>query len=257
MLRFVLLGSGSSGNATLVYSGNNKILIDAGFSLRQLQQRVEATGQSLDGLDAVFVTHEHTDHVQGLGVLARRVGVPIYLTQGTFESLPEKVGALPDVRFFESGDTLEVGDLRVSSFGTAHDASDPVSYTVACGAAKVGFATDLGHYSHLTRARLAGSHALVLESNYCPEMLRTGPYPPEVQQRIRGRNGHLSNQDMTALLGELLHQGLRTVVLFHISENNNSPERVHTMATGAVRGHGARVYLATQDAPTEVFEVQP
>ena len=257
MLSFSLLGSGSSGNASLVWNGASRILIDAGFSFKQLEERATKIGQELGGLDAVFVTHEHIDHVNGLGVLARRTGAPIYLTPETHAALPPKVGRLENVRFFEPGDRIPVGELVVTSFSISHDAADPVSYTVECGGAKLGFATDLGHPSQLVRSRLAGCQALVLEANYCPERLRNGKYPPQVQQRIRSRIGHLSNQDMASLLSELLHDDLQTVVLFHISANNNAPEVVRSMADGVVRDRPVAVHIALQDRPTPLFEVHP
>ncbi len=257
MLYFSLLGSGSSGNSSLIFTKDSQILIDAGFSLKQLAARLELVGQNVDKVKAVFITHEHSDHILGLGVLARRAGIPVYITQETFEALPDRVGKLPEVHFFEAGDTIQVGNLRVTSFSVSHDAADPVGFTVESGGAKLGFASDLGHPSQLVRARLNGCHALALEANYCPVMLRNGSYPPEVQQRIRGRTGHLSNQDMSSLLSALLHEGLRTIVLYHISENNNTPEQVRMMAAGVVRGHHAQVYLAEQDRPTPIFEVRP
>jgi phosphoribosyl 1,2-cyclic phosphodiesterase len=257
LLRFSLLGSGSSGNAALIVSGRAKILIDDGFSFKQLLARTAEIGESLDGLDAVFVTHEHQDHVAGIGVLARRMDVPIFMTPQTYAGLPPSLGTVRRIEVFEGGDAINVGDLEVRSFSVSHDAADPVSYSVHHGAAKLGFATDFGHSSHLVRTRLAGSHALVLESNYCPDMLRRGGYPPQVQQRIRSRSGHLSNQDMSSLLSELLHEALRTVVLVHISENNNTPELVHAMASQVVKHRAIEVFVAAQDRPTRLFEVVP
>lgn len=257
VLRFCLLGSGSSGNAALVYSETTRILIDCGFSFVQINTRLRAVDESVDGLRAVFVTHEHIDHVAGLGVLCRKTGVPAHLTTGTYESLPKTVGVIPRVELFEAGDEIRIGDLEITSYSVSHDAADPVSYIIRNGGAKLGFATDLGHCSHLVRARLAGCHALVLESNYCPEMLRTGGYPPQVQQRIRSRIGHLSNHDMSALLSELLHDSLQTVVLVHISANNNSPDLAHAMATEVVRDRAVELVVAAQDVPTRLFEVLP
>lgn len=255
MLKFSLLGSGSSGNAAFVASPTTKILIDSGLSFRRLNERVEALGESLQGLAGVLITHEHGDHILGLGTLARKLGVPVYVTRETFASFPGRIGALPEVVFFEAGDTFEVGDMHVSSFSVNHDAVDPVCFTVHAAGAKVGFATDLGYCTNLVRARLAGCNALVLESNYCPEMLRHGDYPPAVQERIRGKTGHLSNQSMASLLKDVLHDALQTVVLIHISENNNTPERVEFMARGVIGDHPASVFLATQDGPTQFFEV--
>lgn len=257
MLKFSLLGSGSSGNAALIVGERTRVLIDSGLSYKQLCLRAEAVGQSLDGLDAVFITHEHSDHVNGLGVLARKTGVPVFITTPTHRALPPNVGEIPRIEYFEAGDTISVGEFEVCSFSVSHDACDPVCYSIRGRGAKLGFATDLGHCCHLVRARLEGSHALVLESNYCPDRLRLGHYPASVQQRIRSRQGHLSNHDAGALLKSLLHAALRTIVLVHISENNNTPELVKRNALGAVGNHPANIFLATQDAPTPLFEVAP
>lgn len=255
MLQFSLLGSGSSGNAILLRSRGAKILIDNGLSFKQLSQRLETVGQGLDDLQAVLVTHEHGDHVGGLGVLTRKMDVPVYMTPGTHRNLPPNLGLRGDVRFFEAGDELHIGDMAVQSFSVSHDAADPVGFTVRAEGAQFGLATDLGHASHLVRNRLAGSHALVIESNYCPEMLRNGHYPPQIQQRIRGRQGHLSNEDMCSLLHSLLHDGLQHVILVHISEKNNTPDLVERRVRGVLKEHGAAMFLATQDAPTPLFEV--
>lgn len=257
MFRFALLGSGSSGNATLITSATTKILIDDGFSLKKIQTRLATLGETLEGLNGIFITHEHTDHVSGIGVVGRKMGVPVFMTQGTKENLPPGVGEVPRIECFEAGDEISVGDLSVHSFSVSHDAADPVSYTISTAGAKLGFATDFGHPSQLVRARLSGSHALVLEANYCPDMLRHGPYPPQIQQRIRGRTGHMSNQDMTRLLDDLLHDHLRTVVLVHLSENNNRPDLAHKMAAQVLHGHAAELYIAAQDSPTPFFEVRP
>jgi len=255
VFRFALLGSGSSGNATLITSATTKILIDDGFSLRQIQNRLSTLGETLDGLNGIFITHEHSDHVSGIGVLGRKKAVPVFMTQGTKENLPPVVGNVPRIECFEAGESITVGDLTVQSFSVSHDAADPVSFTISSAHAKLGFATDFGHPSQLVRARLTGSHALILEANYCPDLLRKGPYPPQIQQRIRGRNGHMSNQDMTRLLDDLLHDQLRTVVLVHLSENNNRPDLVQKMAAQVLHGHPAQLYIAEQDKPTPFFEV--
>jgi len=255
VFRFTLLGSGSSGNAALFVSPGAKILIDNGLSFKELQRRTALVGGSLDGLDAVFITHEHVDHVGGAGILARKTGVPVYLTPATHAALPQGVGHIPETRFFESGDTLTIGDMAITSFAIPHDAADPVSFTVTCEGAKMGLATDLGKVNHLVRARLADSHALVLESNYCPEKMAQSDYPAQVLQRIRSPHGHLSNRDMASLLSSLLHDALRTVVLVHISENNNSPEAARRLAESALRDHSATLHVAEQHGPTPFFEV--
>jgi len=255
LLRFSILGSGSSGNAILVVSPKGKILIDNGLSFKQLLLRAAAVGEDLEGLKGDFITHEHVDHVLGIGTLTRRLGAPLFVTERTFERFPPGVGAIPDVRFFEPGDTLSVDGLELTSFSICHDAADPVSFVISSGRAKLGMAADLGRVSQLVKTRLQGSHALILESNYCPEMLRKGSYPPALQQRIRGSYGHLSNADMNSLLADLLHDGLKLVVLAHISAENNSHDHAREMAARVLQGHSAELYLARQDEPTPVFEI--
>ena len=257
MLQFSLLGSGSSGNAILIRSADAMILIDNGLSFKQLSLRANQVGIALDSLDAIVVTHEHGDHVLGIGVLTRKIKVPVYMTKGTFANLPTSLGHLGDIEFFEAGDTLHIKDLEVISFSVTHDAADPVGFVVRSGGAQFGLATDLGHVSELVKRRLAGSHALVIESNYCPEMLRKGDYPPKIQQRIRGRHGHLSNEEMCSLLHSLLHDTLQHVILVHISENNNTPALVEQRVRGVLKTHPAAMFLATQDTPTPLFRVNP
>lgn len=231
--------------------------MDAGLSYKRIEERAHRVGESLEGLSAVFITHEHGDHVQAAGTISRKFGVPVFMTQGTFDHLPQKIGPLKAVELFEAGESLDIGDMRINSFSVSHDAADPVSYTITCAGAKIGFATDLGHCCNLVRTRLAGSNALVLESNYCPDRLMRSEYPPKIQQRIRSRQGHLSNQDAASLLNSLLHKALRTVVLVHLSENNNCPDLVKSMATGALNGHPTDLFISLRDEPTPLFEVGP
>jgi phosphoribosyl 1,2-cyclic phosphodiesterase len=217
--------------------------------------RAAEVGLTLDDLDAVFVTHEHGDHVQGLGTLTRKHKVPAYMTAGTFENLPKNVGELPKVELIEAGDSVEIRGLKVSSFSVTHDAADPVSYVAEFAGRKLGIAGDLGKPSTLVRNRLAGAHALVLESNYCPQMLRKSSYPPRVLQRISGRHGHMSNADMCSLLSNLMHDALQQVVLVHISQENNTPELARSMAARVLHGHEADLHIASQDHATPLFEI--
>ena len=238
-----------------VRSPSGKILIDNGFSLKQLQARLAAIGETVDRLAAVVVTHEHRDHVNGIGVLARKTGVPVYLTRDTDSNMPD-LGAIPNKVYFESGDVLRILDFQLASFRVAHDAVDPVSFTVWREGCQLGLATDLGHATNLVRERLRGSHALILESNYCPDMLRRSSYPPAIVQRIRGRHGHLSNQDMNSLLKSLLHTDLQWVVAVHVSRENNSTEKVEDMAKRVLKRHSARLHVAAQDAPTPLMRIE-
>lgn len=255
MISFALLGSGSSGNAIVAATEQCCVLIDNGLSYKELARRAADAGFDLSRLDAVLVTHEHGDHVNGIGTLCRKHDLPVYLTGSTFHSLPERLGKLPQPRLFRAGAGWSIGDLEIESFSVNHDAVDPVGYALSSRGAKVGFAFDLGAPTHLVRQRLSGSHALVVETNYCPEMLRLGGYPEQVKQRISGKFGHLSNEVAAGLVRDLLHPALSTIVLVHISENNNTPERAHAAMREALGGHSAALHLATQDAPTPMFRV--
>lgn len=234
-----------------------KVLIDCGFSFKQLQHRADRVGERLDDLDAVFVTHEHGDHVKGLGVLARKLKIPAFMTTGTFARLPGSIAEVPNVEYFAAGDSVHLDGLTVNTFSVSHDAGDPVGFCLGYDGVKLGIAADLGHAPNLVRLRLLDSHALVLESNYCPDLLRRGPYPPQVQQRIRGRFGHLSNADMSVLLSSLAHDSLRLVVLSHISAENNDPALVVETARRAMHPRRVELVVAEQHQPTRLFEVLP
>ncbi len=255
MLRFVILGSSSSGNAILVYTDTARILVDNGFSFKRLAASLAQLDVAPESLDGVLITHEHADHVRGLGPLARKTGLPIYMTTGCAAALPSYVGVIPNLVCFESGDTLSFNGLDAVSFNVSHDAADPVNYVFRAHGVSLGLATDFGHCSHLTRARLAGANALVVESNYCPDLLRQGPYPPQVQQRIRSRIGHLSNADVQELLRLLYHEALRLVVLCHISRDNNTPELACALARAALGNAPVQVVAAPADSLSPIYEV--
>lgn len=255
MIRFSLLGSGSSGNALLIKSETTKLLVDCGLSLRQLRLRAAEVGETIDDLAGVLVTHEHSDHVAGLGVLTRKLGTPVYMTLGTYHNLPKSVGLLKGVEWFEAGESIRIGDIEAESFSVVHDAADPVSYLLRSNGTKLGIAADMGHATALVRQRLAGAHGLILESNYCPTMLRNGSYPVQVQQRINSGSGHLSNPEMSKLLAHVAHDRLQQVVLIHISDENNTHDLAKSMAVQALGVRRVPVNVAPKDRPTELFEV--
>lgn len=255
MLRFVILGSSSSGNAILVYTDTTRVLVDNGFSFKRLAAALAQVGVTAESLDAILVTHEHSDHVRGLGPLARRTHVPVFMTEACAAALPSYIGAIPNLVHFESGDALQFNGLEAVSFNVAHDAADPVNYVFRAHGATLGLATDFGHCSHLTRTRLTGANALVVEANYCPDLLRQGPYPPQVQQRIRSRIGHLSNADVQQLLRDLYHDALRLVVLCHISRDNNTPELACALAREALGLAQVQIVAAPADVVSPVYEV--
>jgi phosphoribosyl 1,2-cyclic phosphodiesterase len=224
-LRLVVLGSGSQGNAVVIEAGGRRLLVDAGFSAREIKRRLASVGLALDDLDAVVLTHEHFDHVSGVERLCRKRPVPIYATAGTVGGLTLRPEVARLVRCCRSGVPFEAAGFVVELFAIPHDAREPVGVVVEDpgGGGRVGLVADLGCRSRLAWARLAGVHALVLETNHDLEMLRNGPYPWSLKQRVAGRHGHLSNEDAAQGLPELVHDDLAHVVLYHLSQVNNLP----------------------------------
>ncbi|MBI1355207.1 MAG: MBL fold metallo-hydrolase [Acidobacteria bacterium] len=255
-MRFSILGSGSSGNAAFLASSNARVLVDAGFSFRQLNKRMAAIGESIENLDAVLISHEHSDHVAGLEVLARKVGAPIYMTEMTADAMAWGVKP-PHVETFAAGSRLSIGDLEIDTFTIPHDAVDPVGFCVRQNGFKVGLVTDLGYVTASIKHRIQGCDLLMLESNHDLEMLKVGPYPWSVKQRVMSRVGHLSNQAVGDFLASDFDRSTRTVVLAHLSGNNNHPEIARMFAEQALGRAGAadtRLLVAAQDQPSEVFE---
>jgi phosphoribosyl 1,2-cyclic phosphodiesterase len=218
-----LLASGSKGNALLVCHGRSRLLIDAGFSARELCRRLNLVGVAPDSLDAVLVTHEHIDHVRGLALLSRRWNLPVYLHHAAAAVLTDQ--QRPETLIeFDTGTELVIGELGVRAFPVAHDAVVPVGFTVTGSCGKLGIATDLGIATRLVCEELRGCRCLILEANHDEAMLRDGPYPWPLKQRIKGTHGHLSNRASAELLGQLCWDGLEAVFLAHLSETNNHPE---------------------------------
>ena len=222
-MRICLLASGSKGNSLLVESGQTRLLIDAGLSARELRKRLESVGVDAASLNALLITHEHTDHVRGLGPLVRQLNLPVYLQTDLARKLPD-VGKLACVHEFADGEDFMVNDLIISPFAITHDALAPVGFTLSGEQGKVGVATDLGIATRLVAERLQGCRALIIETNHDEELLRDGPYPWKLKQRVRSNHGHLSNSAGSSLLKTLLWNGLETVFLGHLSEINNRPK---------------------------------
>lgn len=254
IVRVCVLASGSSGNATFVASGRTRILVDNGLSLRELTRRLAAIGEDPSGLDAVLVSHEHSDHVSGLPVLARKHPIPVYLTHHT-APLVDWGEASPPVETFQAGSRFSIGDVDVHSFTIPHDAADPVAFTFRAEGIHIGLVTDLGYLPESVKYQVQGMDLLILESNHDLEMLKVGPYPWAVKQRVMGRNGHLSNDVVSDFIREELDPSVATLVLGHISENNNHPELVRLAASQAIEARGLRTHLvvAAPRIPTEVF----
>jgi phosphoribosyl 1,2-cyclic phosphodiesterase len=310
MVRFTVLASGSKGNCTVVSGGRTRILVDAGLSCRELFKRMKAAGEDPATLDAIIVTHEHQDHVNGLGVTARKLGIPVYFTEGTHrawmrwltprrqmtyaqwleqcrqqaaarqaesepsegdpdeaETIPEAAApaesvppapekdptCLPAVKYFEAGRPVQIGDILVSPFTIPHDAVDPVGFVFTAEGVRMAVATDLGYVTPNVKAQLKQLDLLLLESNHDLEMLRDGPYPWSVKQRVLSRVGHLSNEAAGQFL-ESEYDGQATyIILGHLSESNNLPELARVTAERALNGRASllanRLLLAAQHEP--------
>lgn len=248
-----VLASGSRGNAVYVSDGDCAILIDAGLSGREIERRLRSRGLSPESLRAIVVSHEHSDHVQGVGVLSRRWRLPVYISPRT--AAGTSIGRLHDHRHFTCGTGFQIGSLRIHPFSLSHDATDPSGFTIAGNRWKVGIATDLGCATAMVRHHLAGCGTLVLEANHDPEMLLRGPYPWPLKQRIGARTGHLSNTDCGALLAVLRHAGLRQVVLAHLSETNNTPEKAFQAVAPFLENSRVRLSVAVQERCGELLKI--
>jgi phosphoribosyl 1,2-cyclic phosphodiesterase len=315
MVRFTVLASGSKGNATVVSGGRTRILVDCGLSCRELFRRMRLMGEEPETLDAILITHEHSDHVGGVAVTARKLGIPVYFTEGTHrawmrwisprrqltyaqwleqirkqaaerqaeaevaaeegepdetdlveaaEATPEAAEPvepakakdptwLPAVEYFQAGEPFEIGDIAISSFTIPHDAADPVGFVFQAEGVRIGFATDLGYIPPNVKAQLKGLDLLLLESNHDLEMLRDGPYPWAVKQRVLSRVGHLSNEATAEFLEKVYDGQAAYVILAHLSESNNLPDLARVTAERALIGRASlmanRLLLAEQNEP--------
>ena len=254
IVKFCVLASGSSGNCALLATERTRILVDAGLSFRALARRLESLGEPVDTLHAVLVTHEHSDHVCGLARLARRLKIPIYISKLTAPAIDWGEN-MPHLERFQAGARFVVGDIEVGSFGIPHDAIDPVGFCFHAEGIKIAVATDLGYLTESVKFHLRRCDLLLLEANHDLEMLKVGPYPWSVKQRVMSRVGHLSNDGVSDfLLGDFDGFAAR-LVLGHLSEHNNHPEIVRMSAAQALeqRGLATRLVVAEQKSPTEVF----
>lgn len=225
-MRFCVLGSGSKGNCTYVESGGAALLIDAGFSGVEVVRRLESAGLSMAPVVAILVTHEHGDHVSGVGVLSRKHQLSVYANEGTKIAAGATFDKLYAYVPFSTGTSFFIPPFTIHPFAISHDTADPVGFTIDDGHGVLGYCTDTGMVSRLIHYHLRRCQGLVLECNHDLELLKQGPYPPALQQRIRSKNGHLANHEAMAFLGEVHTPQLRHVVLAHISDKNNCRNRI-------------------------------
>ncbi len=265
-MRFCSIASGSSGNCIYVGSEAAHIFIDAGISGKRTQEGLKQLGIRPDELDGIFITHEHTDHISGLGVISRKFGIPVYGTRGTLEAVRRcrSLGVMDEGLFHEikADEKIQVGDLIIDPMKICHDAAEPVAYRIRDGKKQLGIVTDLGCYNDYTIEGLQGMNALLIEANHDVKMLQAGSYPYYLKERILGDRGHLSNELSGRLLKELLHDGMQTIVLGHLSKENNLPELAYEavrmeilMSECGYHPEDFRIQVAKKTEMSEIIEI--
>ncbi len=242
MLRVATLASGSSGNCTVISDGKVHILVDAGISARRIVRGLRDLGVEGKQIAGVLITHEHSDHISGLPMLCKQLGVELYTTEGTARQICYRMAGLEDrFRVFDPGERFAIGDLVIGTFPTSHDCACPVGYTVSDGHRMAALCTDTGRVTAQAAQAIRGARLLIGEFNYDPDLLRGGPYPAFLKERILGEQGHLSNEMGGKLAAWSVNKGARQVVLAHLSKENNQPEIARQAAHRALESIGARV----------------
>lgn len=252
--RFASLGSGSRGNATLIEAGETRILIDCGFAAREFAARCERLAFDPHSLSAILVTHEHGDHMRGVGAVARRFGVPVWMTHGTWRAA--EYGVIQSLNLFAGhGGGFRIGDLDILPVPVPHDAREPTQFVFGYAGSRFGLLTDLGSITPRVVEAFDGVDALLLECNHDPHMLANGPYPPSLQTRVGGQYGHLNNRQAADFLQRIDHARLRHLVAGHLSEKNNSPDLARAALEGVSDAICDCLSLLIQDEASDWFSI--
>lgn len=265
-MRLCSIASGSSGNCVYAGSDTTHLLIDVGISGKRTEAGLKELGLKMSDIDGIFITHEHADHISGLGVMARKYGVPIYGTRGTIEAIKQtqSLGKIDDdlFQYIRADEKCTVKDVTLYPIRTSHDAAEPVAYRISHGRQKIAVITDLGCYNDYTVECLRDLDVLYLEANHDIHMLQVGPYPYYLKQRILGERGHLSNEAAGRLLSRLLHDHIHSIVLGHLSKENNLPELAYesvrvevTMSDTPYNGNDFPLYVAKRDEVSQMIEI--
>jgi phosphoribosyl 1,2-cyclic phosphodiesterase len=253
-VQLTILGSGSAGNCAYLETEEARILVDAGFSARQIRQRLASIGRTPENLSGILITHEHSDHIQGLGVLAEKLRIPIYCNRPTHEAIQFQLGIKLDCRSFVTGASFEIGDVLVETFAIPHDAQDPVGFLLRTSETNIGFLTDLGHVTKLVLNRIRSANVLILESNHDVKMLQECAHRPwSLKQRILGRHGHLSNEAAADAAQEIMSDDLRHLYLGHLSRDCNKPDLARAVMDQRLQKLGANhvgLTVTAQHAPS-------
>lgn len=249
MIKFAYLGSGSRGNAAVIETGGTRVMLDCGFTVKETVRRLARLGIEPEDIDAVLVTHEHSDHIAGVGPFARRYALPVWLTDGTLRS--RRTGKLPRINRVSFHEPIRIGDLAIVPVVVPHDAREPCQYVFEHAGRRLGILTDVGHITRHIEERFAHCDALVVECNHDSRMLASGPYPPALKARVGGNYGHLNNAQAAELLAKSEQSRLQHVMAVHISEKNNTCALATTALAGALSVTGVDIEVACQDGGTD------
>ena len=262
MLNFCSLYSGSSGNCLFVETQSTKILVDCGTSGKKVCEGLSAIGKDITDIDAILVTHEHSDHIQSLGLISKKYDIPVYANFETWQAMQTQAQKIntSNQKTFENDNDFEVGNLLIHPFSIPHDAANPCGFNIYSGKKKLSIATDLGHMDNIIHENLKGSSFILLESNYDPEILRVSKYPYILKQRIAGPNGHLSNSTAGKTIGHLIPNDLQAVMLGHLSKENNFPELayqtvVEELMTQNIDTNEISLSVAKRNEPSRIIEL--
>ncbi len=261
MFQASVLASGSKGNSILIRTESTKILLDAGLSGKKITNFIQSIKLDENKLDGIVISHEHTDHIRGAGIICRKLNIPLYITKPTYEACHERLGKLPiDTVHFENGTNFIIGDIKIRAFQSSHDVVDGSNFTlmkIGDESRKLAIATDLGYSSNLMISKFKESTSIILESNHDVNMLIKGSYPPHLKQRIKSKQGHLSNEQAVSVIKEVYHIGLRNIILAHLSEENNLPEKAENLMRNYLNKKDKKVNLivASQYESTELIDV--
>ncbi len=257
-MKICILASGSGGNSIYVESRGTALIIDQGIPHRQLRQRMALRGIDEKKIKGIIVTHEHNDHISGVGITSRKLGVPIYSTEKSLRKIASKLNGSEQVIPIEGGVLFTIDPMEILPFSVSHDAEDPIQFCITSGRKKIAVATDLGFVSFLVAERLKDCDLVVIEANYDVEMLKNGPYPWELKKRIESKKGHLSNRNAAETVFNLMKNGKPKVILAHLSEENNHPDVAEKTVCELFEKYDKKIgflLTASQNEPTPVIEI--
>ena len=261
MFNFCSLYSGSSGNSLFVQTDNTKILVDAGESAKKIETALNSIDVNINDIDAVIVTHEHSDHIKGLSTISKKFDIPIYANKETWDAMPQVAEKTKNQNLFNVNEKFEIGDLKIVPFSIPHDAANPCGFNIFYNNQKISIATDIGHIDKKIIKNLEESSFILLESNYDPNILSYSKYPYSLKQRIAGPNGHLSNEAAGKTVSYLLNSGLKNVMLGHLSKENNFPELAYKTVIDELSASNfdenkIKIAVASRSNPSEILNLE-